>query len=185
MGVPRSGIGPSRLVELLECAERPRVGDWTLRSALTRYAQREPRRVADLLTILRRLEAALAGRRSDITALGPRLWTAFEAFEGGGDDGTEPAPLDMAAPSGTRVLLDLLRILAAVDALGERLAAWAEDPAVEAPRDELDRVIAFAADELDRVGIPRDESGGRPGRRRGPAAGVRIAPPSEEPPRHR
>jgi hypothetical protein len=51
--------------ELLEYTERPRAHGWSLRSALTRYAQGQPQRVSDVLQLVRRIEAAYASHASD------------------------------------------------------------------------------------------------------------------------
>lgn len=52
-------VEPPELAQLLELAERPRVDDWSLRAALTRYAQPQPQRVGDLLELVRRIEGAI------------------------------------------------------------------------------------------------------------------------------
>jgi hypothetical protein len=43
-------------------AEKARVGDWSLRSALVRFAQPEPERAAEVLHLVRRLDAVLPHR---------------------------------------------------------------------------------------------------------------------------
>jgi hypothetical protein len=52
-------IQPPELAALLDFAERPRAGGWSLRAALTRYAQGQPRRVSEVLELVRRIQSAL------------------------------------------------------------------------------------------------------------------------------
>lgn len=49
-------IAPDQIIGF---SERPRAGNWTLRSALVRLAQPEPLRSEAILQIVRRLDAAL------------------------------------------------------------------------------------------------------------------------------
>ena len=46
-------------LDLADYAERARVGDWSLRSALVRYAQPQPRRAGAVLELVRRTDGAL------------------------------------------------------------------------------------------------------------------------------
>ena len=48
-------VSPPELAALLDYAERPRVDDWSLRAALTRYAQPQPQRASDLIEVMRRV----------------------------------------------------------------------------------------------------------------------------------
>lgn len=50
---------PKPELSVVNYAESPRVGDWSLRSALVRLAQPEPQRVAALIELVRRLDAVL------------------------------------------------------------------------------------------------------------------------------
>jgi len=52
-------VRPPELDQLTDLAERPRSHNWSLRSALCRYAQPQPERVSKVLDLLRRGEAAL------------------------------------------------------------------------------------------------------------------------------
>ncbi|MEM9566577.1 MAG: hypothetical protein AAGA93_28410 [Actinomycetota bacterium] len=54
---PPDGVDEAR--SLLNYAEAPHTGDWTLRSALVRLAQADPARVGSLLRAMRRLDAPL------------------------------------------------------------------------------------------------------------------------------
>jgi hypothetical protein len=127
------------LAVLVEFAERPRTDDWSLRAALTRYAQPQPQRVGDLLELVRRIEFVLRPQ--------------FKALE---KAGTEPSP----------ALASLFDAAAEVDRLGELLAAWAADPSKERPDEAVDAVIADVTRRLDELGIPREERQ-RPPRSRG------------------
>src|SRR5687768_3558319 len=135
------------IVHLLDVAERSRVGDWSLRSALVRYAQGEPVRVSRVLEVVRRLEAAL---KPHVKAL---------------EKDPEPANEQVS---------ELLGVAARLDELGDRFAAWAvaRDPALR-PGAEVDELVEALEARLDELGVPREQNrpsagpNGRP--RRGPA----------------
>lgn len=120
----------TELALLLDYSERPRVDDWSLRSALTRYAQPQPARVGALLELVRRIEFGL---KPHVKAL---------------EKGDVPDDPLVAG------LLDAMREL---DAVGDRLASWATDPfGAEPPDAEVDRAIASVAKQLDAVGAPHE-----------------------------
>jgi hypothetical protein len=145
-------IEPPALARLIDFAERPRTHDWSLRAALVRYAQPEPERVNGILELVRRVESALAKHTKLVEREGPDLWNAFE---------TDVAPSE----AGTGVI-ELLRATAALDGLGDVLAAWAVDRAGVLPNAEVDRVTADVTQRLDALGVPREERA-RPPRQRG------------------
>jgi hypothetical protein len=133
---------PPELARMLDFAERSRTGDWSLRSALVRYAQANPVRVSQVIELVRRLEAALHPHAKLLVAEGPVLWAAL----------TDDAPSEEHAP-----VVGLLAAAAELDGLGDRLAAWAEDRSVEAPHAEVDAVVATVTQRLDELGVPREE----------------------------
>jgi hypothetical protein len=146
-------IQPPELAALVDFAERPRAGGWSLRAALTRYAQGQPRRVGDLLELVRRIQAALAGASDAVERDGPELWGQLAA--GADDDG---------------LVLGVLRAARAIDEVSDALATWAVDPwNAERPDAAVDAVIAAVAQSLDELGVPVEERPTRPpgGRRRG------------------
>ena len=55
----RAEAEPEPASSLVNFAESPRAGDWTLRSALVRFAQPQPVRAGAMLELVRRIEAAL------------------------------------------------------------------------------------------------------------------------------
>jgi hypothetical protein len=134
-------IEPPELARLVDYAERPRRGDWSLRSALVRYAQPEPQRVNDILELVRRVDAALAKSAAGLSREGPAFWDALE------QDGTEP----------DAYVVGVLRTARELDALGEVLADWAVDRAGDGPNADVDRVVADVAQRLDGLGVPREE----------------------------
>jgi hypothetical protein len=146
-------IQPPELAQLLDFAERPRVDGWSLRAALTRYAQGQPRRVGDLLQVVRRIQYAAGLESATIERDGPALWAQLTS---GTDDG---APL-----------LGLLRAARAVDETADLVATWAADIR-NAPRPDaaVDDTIASVTASLDAHGIPVEEAPGPPrgARRRG------------------
>lgn len=144
-------VQPPALAQLLEFAERSRVGDWSLRSALTRYAQPQPQRVSDVLDLVRRLEFAMGAHRRTIERDGPAVWEAVEAARDG--------------RSGDQ-LVGMLLAMQELDRLGDVLAAWAEDPFTDRPDAVVDAVIDDVRRRLDELGVPREERV-RPPRQRG------------------
>jgi hypothetical protein len=137
------------IARLLDVAERSRVGDWSLRSALVRYAQAEPVRVSRVLEVVRRLEAGLKPHQK---ALEQHPEQADERVTG------------------------LLDVAAQVDELGDRFAAWAvaRDPALR-PGVEVDELVDALGARLDVLGVAREQNrptSGPGGRPRRPARGV-------------
>lgn len=142
---------PPELARLLAFAERSRVGDWSLRSALVRYAQGNPVRVSQVLELVRRIEFGLQPHAKLLAQEGPRLWQAVES------DGADPEP--------SPLVVGLLRAAAELDRLGDRMATWAVDRAGERPDGEVDAVVLDVTGRLDDLGVAREEQG--PPRRRG------------------
>lgn len=138
---------PPELARLVAFAERPRAGDWSLRSALCRYAQPQPQRVSDVLESVRRIESALQAEAGRLAKEGPALWAALESSQSG--DG----------------LVDLLAAAAGLDALGDTLAAWSIDRDGTEPEATVDATVAGVAARLDELGIPREERVPPPGAR--------------------
>lgn len=147
-------VQPPELARLLDFAERPRLRDWSLRAALTRYAQPQPERAARVLELVRRTEGALQthGERYFLRE-GPAVWAAFS------DDAPPPEGVEAE-------VIGLLWAAAELDQLGERLAAWAVDRPGDRPDREVDEAVADVGARLDGLGVPREERT-RPPRRRG------------------
>jgi hypothetical protein len=119
------------VAQLLEFAERPRVQDWSLRAALTRYSQPEPKRVGDLLEVVRRIELAVK----------PHVRKLLR------DGGTEDPFVE-----------SLLAAMGEVDRLGDVLATWAADPwNRDRPDAEVDAVTADVNRRLAELGVPREQ----------------------------
>lgn len=144
----RRDIRPPELAALVDLSERPRTQNWSLRAALTRYAQPQPQRVGDLLDLVRRIEFAIADVADVIERDGPQLWEAMHV--GAADAG----------------LVGLLRAAAEIDRLGDVLAAWAADRSEPRPDDQVDAVIADVRRRLAALGVPEQERP-RPSRRSG------------------
>jgi hypothetical protein len=145
-------IQPPELAALLDYQERPRVDDWSLRAALTRYAQPEPERVGDLLEVVRRIEFALGSYQKVIESDGPQLWSAVQ---GAGAS----APNDR--------LIGMLHAMVELDELGQQLATWAADPTTARPDEAVDATVGRVRRRLDDLEIPSEESRPRTARRRG------------------
>jgi hypothetical protein len=142
-------IEPPELALLVDYAERPRQGDWSLRSALVRYAQPEPGRVSSILEQVRRIDFALQPQSKRIERAGPELWHALRGE-------AQPATAD------DEVLVEVLRSAAQLDRLGDALAAWAIDPSGAKPDSEVDEVVAEVTRCLDDAGVAREERTGPP-----------------------
>jgi hypothetical protein len=137
-------IEPVELAQLVDFSERPRTDDWSLRSALVRYAVPQPQRVNDILVHVRRLEWALGKQSKRLEREGPALWEALDA----GDDADD--------------LVALLRAARELDHLADVIVAWAVDRTGRSPDAEVDAVVADVGARLDALGVPYEE---RPGPR--------------------
>jgi hypothetical protein len=135
-------IEPVELARIVDFAERSRVGDWSLRSALCRYAQPQPKRVSDVLEVVRRVDAALQPESKRLVREGHALWAALE--HGGASDDAAP-------------LVGVLAAARDLDRLGDTMADWAEARHGKHPEDEVDAVAADVARRLDELGVPREE----------------------------
>lgn len=147
-------LEPPELARLADVAGAARVEDWTLRSALTRYAQPQPTRAAAIMEPYRRLEAALHPHAALLRADGPALLAEFESGSAAGDDA------DRA------LVVGLLRVARVFDALSDRLAEWATDITAKRPDTPVDEAVAEAKALLDTLGVPEEEDR-RPPRGRG------------------
>jgi hypothetical protein len=132
-------VAPPELARLVALAERPRTGDWSLRSALCRYAQPHPVRVSAVLDLVRRIEFALHPDAGRLAREGPALWAAVEA-----DEADDP-------------VVGLLRAMAELDDLGDTLADWAEDRSAHHPEAAVDATIADVSARLEALGVPHEE----------------------------
>ena len=135
-------VEPAELAQLLDFAERRHIENWSLRAALTRYAQPQPQRVNDLLDLVRRVLTALGAESATLSQRGDEIWDALE----------HDAPRGDLAP-----LVELLDAAREIDRLGDALAAWAADTKCPRPDDELDAVVADVSARLERLGVPHEE----------------------------
>ena len=178
---------------LLNYAESPRVGDWTLRSSLVRLAQPDPVRVGDLLSAMRRLDAPLhhvaRTLQRQVAACDPSLDPAgFDPtsrhtgpVEEIGDVRTaDLARLVAAGVEGPaliagyeelapldeaeRMAVPLLEIAVRFEALSEVLAAWADVGPGSPPLEAVDEARTWAWARMDELGVPI-ETGPPPGGR--------------------
>ena len=144
-------VEPPELARLVAFAERSRVGDWSLRSALCRYAQPQPHRVSEVLDLVRRIEFALHPMARRLGSDGPALWAAVDAGTAAGDN--------------DELLVGLLGAIVELDRLGDTLADWAEDRAGKHPEAAVDAVTTEVARRLDDLGVVREERERPPPRR--------------------
>lgn len=142
-------VSPPELAQLIDVAERPRAGNWSLRAALTRYGQPQPQRTSNLIEVLRRIEVAVHGSLPLLQKEGPAVWAEVSS--------------DDAPPAEHASMIELLRVIRDVDVVGDALATWANDKSNARPDADIDRVAADAMSRLDALGVPREE--GRPPQR--------------------
>jgi len=175
---------------LVDYAESPRVGDWTLRSALVRFAQPEPTRAGAVLELIRRTDGALKPHRrrleSSSVPTHPGLGTDLLAGDEIPDDverrsdaraadlarcivrfGDGQAVVDAYAAAedvGTDELhaTALLTVALELDDLADVLAQWADIHQGPPPVDVVDERAAAAFQRLAALGVPRET---RPSRR--------------------
>ena len=145
-------IEPPELAALVDAAERSRAEHWSLRAALTRYAQPEPQRASAVIELLRRTEAALKPHAKRLERDGPALWSAVA----GGVDGT--------VADDDRFVVEVLRALVGLDRLADVLVAWAVERAGERPDGAVDDVVADVTARFERLGVGREERPAPPGR---------------------
>lgn len=137
-------LDPPELARLAVFAERPRNGDWSLRSALVRYAQANPVRVSRVLELVRRIDAALHHHTRLLAAQGPELWHALDAGEA--------PPRDPE-----RLVVGILAAARELDQLADELAAWALDRTSPRPDAAVDATILDVERRLDVLGVAREE----------------------------
>ena len=180
-------------IRLADYAESSRVGDWSLRSALVRFAQPEPLRASAVLELLRRTDGALHPHRrlleSTLVATDPALAPGPDGLAPAGPPRLDARAADLArvlarVPAGPEVVdayaglvdldpteraaADVLVVALVLDALADRLAAWADDRTDPPPTDPVDAASRRAFALLGELGVPRETRPERPpGRRRG------------------
>ncbi len=169
---------------LIDYAESPRVGGWTLRSALVRVAQPEPVRASAVLELIRRTDGALADHRrrldaehvptvpgldaDDATpeAIGrlPKVWDArvsdlgrVLAFVPDGEAVVSAYLASESPDADAASAVPLLAAVAELDALADRLAAWADARTGPPPNDDLDRIAGSVFQRLAQLGVPRED----------------------------
>jgi hypothetical protein len=137
-------LEPRELAMLVDFAERPRTGDWSLRSSLVRYAQSRPELVGQVIELVRRIEQALHPHAKLLASEGPALWAAQRSDE-------EPHSQPQA------FVVGVLRAAAELDALADRVATWADDRSLPRPDDAVTAAVVDVAGRLDALGVPREE----------------------------
>ncbi len=146
-------VAPIELAQLIDAAERPRAQQWSLRAALTRYAQPQPQRASAVIELIRRIESAIHPHMKRFEREGPAIWESVQSA-------TAPSADDA-------VLVGVLRALLELDSLADDLTEWAVDRAGERPDARVDAVVAVVTDQLERLGVEREERPRLTGRRGG------------------
>lgn len=175
---------------LLNYAEVPYEGDWTLRSALMRLAQPHPTLVGSVLDLSRRLDAPLHHVKR---ALEAHVVMADRAIDPDGLSGEPTAPYadvrtaDLARLVAVgcdqrellagyeqvaelqheeRLAVPLLVVAVAFERVSEIVAGWALVGPKDPPVPAVEACVQMVASELDRLGVP-EETGPPAGSRRG------------------
>lgn len=180
---------PDQRCCLLNYAEAPFEGDWTLRSSLMRLAQPHPARVGQVLELTRRLDGPLHHVRRDLerhVVLADRALTpgniegplveAYADIRAADlarlvDAGCDAAGLISGYEELTeltneeRIAVPLLAIAVSAERLASTLSAWALVGPADPPVDAVDQFVATVAEALDELGVP-EETGPPPGMRR-------------------
>lgn len=144
-------VEPAELAQLLDLAERPRVENWSLRAALTRYAQPQPQRGSAVIELVRRCEAALHPHAKVLAKRGHELWASVAAD---GDAGAGSGP---ASGTDDARIVGVLRAMQALDRLADVLAGWAVARSDPRPDDDVDRTVAAVTARLEALGVEREE----------------------------
>lgn len=148
-------VRPEALALALDVAERPRGTGWSLRAALVRYAQPQPRRASDLIELVRRVEGAIRPSLKVLERDGPALWEAATTRDDNGREPTDDARL-----------LGLLRALVELDRVGDILSAWAvRASSADRPDAAVDATVSDVSARLAALGVAREERPPPPGAR--------------------
>ncbi len=184
---PAGDLVPHRLVDV---AESPRAGGWSLRAALVRFAQPEPALASAVLAEVRRCDAALHPlrrvlERTDVvtdddlapgTLTGPptaprrdaraadlaRVLDRFADGEALATAYDAATGLDDDERRAAVLLVPVLHL----DRLADRLARWADEWVDAPPTADVEALLGAAVERLDRIGVPREGDGRPPPRRR-------------------
>lgn len=146
---------------LLNYAESPRAGDWTLRSALVRLAQPEPVRAGAVLELVRRLDAALQSVRDAARAVEIARLAAEPSKLAAVVQGYESV---CALSDEERAVLPLLLVAVELDQLAGVLAEWANGRKTGPPVDVIDATVKAVFARLEELGVPQEQE---PPNRRG------------------
>jgi hypothetical protein len=163
---------------LVDVAESSRAGDWSLRSALVRFAQPEPTRAGAVLELVRRTDGALKPHRrrleSTLVPTHPDLDGSGELVAGRADARAADLARALARlPEGEAVVasyaaaqgLDepelaavrLLAVAVELDAIADALVGWALTHAGPPPIAVVEHHGARAHTRLEALGVPREE----------------------------
>lgn len=162
-----AAAGAASAVPLLHYAESTREGDWSLRSALVRLAQSEPVRASAVLELVRRCDASLSafgsrlenGRISDLARLRHDDGELFAEVLEGYQAESPLSDEEVAA-------LPYLTVAVTLEELAVVLSNWAAAGAADPPPvEKVDALCAAAFEQLESLGVPREEQFGPPGRR--------------------
>ncbi len=189
-------VDPAPSSSLVNYAEAPRAGDWSLRSALVRLALPEPALVARVLELVRRLDAVLhqlarpLERRSVVcdramsidllddtrtTLRGPhepspdtRVADLVRLARSAGADGHAVVDAYVAVvelDAEEQHAIPLLAVALEFDDLAEALATWAPTAPAPPPVPLVEATCGLVQDQLDALGVPREEGPPPRGRR--------------------
>ncbi len=174
---------PDPSVTLVNYAESPRAGGWTLRASLVRMAQPEPVLVASVLELVRRLDAVLHHVRTPLAKVTVECDRALTLASAATP--TEPYPdtrtaelarlVAEARDDGHAVIdaymavtelsaeeqgaLGLFSVALEFDQLADELALWAPTAPAPPPVDTVRTTVTRAKSMLDELGVPVEQPG--------------------------
>lgn len=165
---------------ILNYAEAPRNGNWTLRSALVRLAQPHPLRSEAVLQLVRRLDAAIKPMMRPLQQHGVQ---SRRSIPRGADQIADIRLVDLVsdpevlAAYREMVELDeaelasvhLVRLAVDLDELANTLAAWAATGLGDPPVAEIDSTCARVLESMNTSAVPEEPRWDGP---RGGARGV-------------
>lgn len=164
-----AGLPEQRLVAY---AENARHGDWSLRSALVRFAQPQPALASAVLDLVRRLDAALKPfaraleRDTVATGVDGHLVADARVSDLARLARTDPDDFDHALATYRGEVdiddddlapLDLLTVAVLFDALADDLTQWADSMTEPAPADRVEAACREIYAEMERLDVPREE----------------------------
>ena len=154
---------------IINYAEAPRQGDWTLRSSLVRLAQPHPLRSEAVLQLVRRLDAAL---KPFVRELQKHPAETTRSIPGGASNIVGVGVVDLVETpdavelsDAERDSLHLIGIALELDELANTLTAWAFAGSADPPVGEIDQTCARVLRSMNDLEVPEESQWEGPARK--------------------